>query len=153
MRKDLAWWTAFDWAPVGQGIGYIRGYLGADEICVPRQPLGVPLVHVAWKDGVARCRVTGERDGFLHLEPVHPSGEFLGAVQRATRRARRHGCIGAAGKRAQAILEGQSSHTGEYSPLEQVTTGDVAERQRLYDFGAVVAGFLRFSLPDAGSIW
>src|SRR4029079_16764630 len=77
-------------------------------------------------------------------------GEFGGAEQRAQRRAGRHGGKGTARKRAEPILQGKRSASSENPPSEKIAPGDLALRERLYDLGAIITGFLRFSLPDAG---
>jgi hypothetical protein len=89
-----------------------------------------------------------QRHRRLYLQPIQLLDPRLGPEQRAGRRPGRHACKGAAGERAQAILQSEHAAGGEDAPLVEIALRDLPKRQSLDDLGAIVSRVLGFSLSD-----
>src|SRR5262249_21748194 len=155
--------TAFDRAHAGARIDKIRIAGIVAEIVVVRQTLRV--LRGAVRKELARRRRPSRgvvvRVGVMlnpsqrqrQLQPVQRLRKLLCPEQRAARRPGRHGCEGAAGERAQAVLQGDNAAGGEQAPLVKIAPGDLAKGQGLDDLGAVVSCILSFPLSHARSVF
>src|SRR5215831_12717729 len=152
VREHLARRPAFEWPSAGDGIlervVRVGVTAGGGEIGMIGQTLRWPLAQRGREGGVA-VGVAGHRNGRLQRQPWQAGGELLGIEQRTARRAGRDRREGAGRERAQAVFQGERTEAREDSPLVQVTTGDLAGRERLDDLRSVVPRLLRLPLSDA----
>src|SRR5262245_39786240 len=154
MRKALSGRPALHRTAAGDRIGEVglfcvEGRIA--EIGMVRQPPGVRLVAiVATEHGVvlAVARYTTDGSWLLVVQSVQALGKFLGAVEGAARRSRRHGGEGAAGQGAEPVLAGKHAACRKDAPADEVASRDLTERKGPMDLGAVVPGPLGLPLPD-----
>src|SRR4051794_31717995 len=116
------------------------------------EAMGIRLAEFSWElrdifhFGIALrvddlLQLSRQRYWLLQVEPVQRVPELLLAEERAARRTGRHRRAGegALGERREAVLQGERAGQGEEAPFVELAPGDLAARQRLDDFAAVLA--------------
>src|SRR5262249_19717475 len=128
---------------IGAEVGMIRRSLG-------RKPTNL-RVDIERPFGLVEV-VADERHWLLQRQSGHPLGELLRAEQRAARSAGGDRGEGAWGERTKTILESQHAGRREYSPFEEIPSGDLPASKRDPDFRSIVARPLCLPLSDAGCL-
>ena len=146
MREHLAGWPPLDRTTSGHEVAErvvvvrIAGVLRVEvrELGVPGEALRVPLAERCRPHRVARRLVLRQRVRRLQRKARHRLTEFRGGAERTAWRPGRDIIReGALREWAQAILQRQRTGRCVDAPLEQITLGDLTDRQRLDDLGAM----------------